>query len=74
MEEGLIKEFEDIVSGWKNLIVKNSGTEEVAKERLKICLQCKPHYKAAIKTCNVCNCFIPAAVRAANKKCLINKW
>jgi hypothetical protein len=66
-------EFEQIVNGWKNLIFKNPASEEVGKKRLAICLSCI-HRKKITNRCGVCHCFIPAAVRSSNKRCLKGKW
>jgi len=69
------EEIELIVDGWKNLIVPNPVSEELAKKRLAICVECKPHYKKfPITRCGVCNCYIPASVRSKKKHCLKGKW
>jgi len=44
----------------------------IAAERLSICEGCD-HYTAA-KTCDLCQCFMPAKTVMANVKCPIDKW
>lgn len=68
-----MNELELIVEGWKNLIFKNPVTEEIGKKRAAVCLACQ-HYKAVTKRCGICNCFVPAAVRSSQKRCLKGKW
>jgi hypothetical protein len=69
----LEEQFNQIVEGWKNLIVKNPEVEEIAKERLKTCLDCF-HLKKTTQTCRFCHCFMPAAVRVKDKRCPMGKW
>lgn len=77
----------DIISGWKNFISKSEVTEEIAKERAKICATCE-HAKhsttlnAFIKDelkevegyyCNDCEgCPLSAKIRTKNDIC--KKW
>lgn len=69
----MIEEINQIAEGWKNLIFKNPVSEEMGKKRVAICLPCN-HYKSITMRCGVCNCYVPAAVRSSQKRCLKGKW
>lgn len=69
-----VEQINQIAEGWKNLIFKNPVSEEMGKKRLAICVDCKPHFKEVTLRCGVCNCFVPAAVRSSQKRCLKGKW
>jgi hypothetical protein len=64
----------EIYNGWKNLVVKNDNpeVEEIAKERIGICVEC-PEFKSS-KTCGICGCFMPAKVRSMKSSCPDGKW
>lgn len=76
-----------IASGYTNLAmavlsIDNKDIEELAKTRLAICISC-PDVKHVgtkkvkgepIMYCNLCKCYISAAIRAKSKKCVNNKW
>lgn len=69
--------FEEIYVGWKNYVFRNPEMENVAKKRLKICVDCKINKKSGItpyNTCRVCGCYISAKVRSKKSNCPLNKW
>ena len=64
--------LEEIISGWKNYVFKNPAMEEIAKQRVRKCLECdklKKNY-----TCRICGCYIPAKTRSERSKCPEKKW
>lgn len=78
----------DILSGWKNYIVDDPLTDELAKQRAKICSGCdyakEGVFTALLKDyrlkeiegkyCDKCKCPLSAAVRSKSKKCPLKKW
>jgi len=42
-------------------------------ERFKICESCE-HFRASIKQCKKCGCFMPLKVNLPGAKCPIDKW
>lgn len=64
--------LEEIYTGWKNYVFPNKQTEELAKKRIKTCLNCQKLTKK--KTCGICGCFMPAKVRNPQSSCPIKKW
>lgn len=69
--------FNDIVDGWYHLIIKDPATEEVAKERSKICSECEKLdciSNSFYLHCGKCGCYIPAKVRSKSSKCPLNLW
>lgn len=67
------EQLQEIVDGWKNLIIPNPTTEELGKQRMSICLRCDIYSKLS-KRCKACGCFMPAGVRSLQKKCPLGKW
>jgi hypothetical protein len=69
-----VRIFEEIVSGWSNLAFKTKETEELAKKRLKFCVDCTQFRKN--KTCAICGCYIPAKTRSDKPQthCPMNIW
>ena len=64
--------FEEIIDGWKHYFFKNEQVEEMAKNRIKICLSCselKPSNR-----CTKCGCYMPAKVRSEKSKCPLKYW
>jgi len=47
--------------------------EEVANERMNICLDCK-HLIQMTKQCTKCGCFMEAKTLLKNAACPIGKW
>ena len=45
----------------------------VAAERLGICEGCE-RFQEKSKICEICGCYLPLKVTAANMKCPIDKW
>lgn len=64
--------LEEIIIGWKNYVFPNKCVEEQAKERLKVCLNCKLLSDRFF--CNICHCYMPAKVRSPKSSCLKNYW
>lgn len=68
-----IKQFEEIINGWKNLITQSDDTiEEIAKQRIAICVDCEHLSKR--NSCKLCGCYMPAKTRSLKSKCVENKW
>ncbi len=64
--------IQEIYSGWKNLKFKTPEIEELAKNRVNICVNCPKLRKN--NTCAVCGCYIPAKVRSSKSRCPDRKW
>lgn len=65
--------FEEIVTGWSNLLFRRDEiAEEEAKKRLEHCVDCQHLRKN--KTCNLCNCYMPAKTRSPKSHCPIKLW
>jgi hypothetical protein len=47
--------------------------EELAEERIKLCEEC-PHFKALLRQCDLCGCFLDLKTKLLNARCPINKW
>jgi len=62
----------EIINGWKNYAIKNPEVEALAKNRGKICANCKKLRNN--NTCRVCGCYIPAKVRSLKSRCPEKKW
>jgi len=62
----------EIFDGWKNYAFPNPSIEELAKERIEICVDCDKLKKN--NTCKLCGCYMPAKVRSPKSKCNLNKW
>ena len=59
----------------KDTIFNNNdcwASEEVAKERARICDGCQ--FKSRLNICNECGCFLPAKVKYRLSTCPRNKW
>lgn len=64
--------FEEIIAGWKNYVFPNKEVEELAKNRIKICLSCPKISERHF--CNICHCYMPAKVRSPKSTCPLVKW
>lgn len=62
----------EIYDGWKNYTFPNSEIEILAKERIKICIECDKLKKN--NTCSMCGCYMPAKARSPKSKCRLKKW
>ena len=74
-----MSKLEEIFIGWKNLIFENEKLEEIAKERIRICVEeCKTvdgsNGLTEHSTCKVCGCYMPAKTRSPQSSCPLNKW
>jgi len=63
---------QEIVKGWKNYVFTNPDVEELATERMKICVECE--FLSSRNYCNLCGCYMPAKVRSPKSKCKGKKW
>lgn len=78
----------DILSGWKNYLIDDPVSEELAKQRAAICAKCpqakEGKFTAVLKDykikeiegryCDKCKCPLSAKTRSKNEKCPLNKW
>ncbi len=63
--------FDEIVSGWKNVIFKDKDVEKMANERALICAGCPFNVN---NICQECGCPLVAKTRSPQSKCPKNKW
>jgi hypothetical protein len=81
--------FQNIVDGWKNLVLYNEVVEQVAIKRAEICSKCpSAKFSNGVHTivvdnqtkhirglyCDECNCPLSAKVRSSNDYCPLRKW
>ena len=64
--------LKEIYSGWKNYVFANPDVEELAKNRMEICVDCE--FLSSRSYCALCGCFMPAKVRSPKSKCRAKKW
>lgn len=62
----------EIFKGWKNYVFTNPDVEELAKERMEICVKCD--FITDRNYCELCGCYMPAKVRSPKSKCRAKKW
>jgi len=68
-----VKLFEEIISGWTNLALKNNvAVEETAKKRIAKCVDCQQFKKN--KSCGICGCYMPAKARSPKSHCPMKLW
>jgi hypothetical protein len=53
--------------------IDQSVPEEIAQERLNICLTC-PKLFSPTGNCKECGCFVRAKVKIRQEHCPLNKW
>jgi len=58
---------------WEKNFAKYKVSDEIQKERLNICLDCK-HLKPTINQCQLCGCFMNMKTWMPDQKCPIDKW
>lgn len=56
-----------------HIVTGERALEEIANERLNICLSCDRLIKLT-KQCRECGCIMPAKVRIENATCPLSKW
>lgn len=81
--------FQDIVSGFSHMVVKDTAIEKMAKARAAICSTCPlAMYNGKLNTimvgddvhqikgmyCDGCGCALAAKVRSENDTCPQKKW
>jgi len=62
----------EIFKGWKNYVFPNPNVEELAKERMEICVGCDDLTDR--NYCELCGCYMPAKVRSPKSRCKGKKW
>ena len=67
-----MSKLSEIYEGWKNLTFPDPKTEELAKKRMTICVECKKLNNRNF--CMICGCYMPAKVRSLHSKCSLKKW
>ena len=65
------EKLSSILNGWKNLVWENKKVERIAKERLKICMDCDQRRGVM---CKQCGCPIAAKARSMKETCKMKKW
>jgi len=65
--------LKQIFDGWKNLAFPDDKTEEIAKARIEICIDCD-YFVKTTKTCNQCGCYMPAKTRSSASSCPKGYW
>lgn len=77
-----IKKLEEIYIGWKNLVFPSPEIEQLAKERIEICVDCTVPSRDGRtinglnenNRCVKCKCYMPAKTRNPNSSCPLKKW
>lgn len=69
---GALERLTEIYQGWKNFAFPNPETEEMAKKRITICVDCDKLKRN--NTCALCGCYMPAKVRSPKSHCRLKKW
>jgi len=65
----------NIINGWKNVIIKDEDIEELAKTRIQVCNNCPNKMKQlGLDVCGLCHCPLMAKVRSLDEVCPIKKW
>ena len=49
------------------------ATEELARERLKVCDQCE-YFARLSRQCRLCGCFMDVKTKLAEAECPMQKW
>lgn len=63
--------LQEIIEGWKNVIVKDAVIEEIALQRATACSVC-PYNKKNV--CSKCGCPLIAKTRSPKSSCPDNRW
>ncbi len=70
--------FQEILTGWKNLLIRNPVVEKHALKRLEICTPCiNNSTQGAVymhSYCQLCHCILEAKSRNLETKCPNNLW
>lgn len=72
-----MSKVQEIIEGWKNLLVKNSVIEDVAVERSEECAKCENVHLVMGRFylhCKKCGCYIPAKIRSKSSRCPNGLW
>lgn len=65
----------EILDGWKNVMLPDGNIEGIAKQRMETCKTCKyRETKFGINVCGVCNCPLIAKTRSLDSGCPKQKW
>lgn len=63
------KQFNDIVDGWKNYVIRNPLTEAQSLHRTAICVKCPNMKDDGISRCGICNCPLSMLTRSIEAEC-----
>ncbi|MGV4404935.1 hypothetical protein ACQ1PF_07885 [Ornithobacterium rhinotracheale] len=77
-----------ILKGWKNYLIKDKATEQLAKARAKVCAECQHAKKGTYEElmpdysmkeikgylCGVCGCPLSTKLRQSDELCPKGKW
>lgn len=66
-----MSKFQEIISGYKNLIWENPEIEKLAMDRALVCSTC-PHN--IDNKCKICGCFLIAKCRSEYSRCPKGLW
>ena len=67
-----LKNIQNIMIGFRNLVWKNPEVEKIAMERIKICASCKELKDNGF--CGLCGCYVAAKIRVPEEQCKIGLW
>ena len=65
------QKLKNIISGWKNTIIRNPLVEQICENRATICSKCKYNVR---NICKKCGCPLIAKTRSKLPSCPLKKW
>ena len=68
----MINKLQEIYNGWKNYAFPSEKVEELAKTRVKLCVECDKLKKN--NTCGICGCFMLAKTKLKHMSCPKGFW
>jgi|TARA_R110000824_G_scaffold139228_1_gene304249 ribosomal protein L37E len=69
------EKLNEIIDGWKHVIMNDPFVEKIAKKRAAICAGCSEATKTAgVLKCAACGCPLIAKTRSMDSKCPKDKW
>lgn len=66
-----MSKFQEIISGWKNVLWSSPEVEKLAMDRALVCGDCIYNVH---NVCSKCSCPLVAKTRSEYSKCPMNKW
>jgi hypothetical protein len=69
-----MSQLSEIYDGWKNYMFPSPQVEELAKNRIAICVENKCGKFQKNKSCALCGCYMPAKVRSPKSRCMQKRW